>query len=341
MTQNWPPKPRILYAFQGTGNGHASRATELIPILKKHADIDVLCSGANRQLDLNFTIDFQYEGLSFYYNSSGGLDYLKSMRKAKFANFYREVKSLDLKAYDLVLNDFEPVSAYAAKRQDVPCLGLSHQASFLSAKSPRPSKRQTFPEWVFRHYAPVKKAIGFHFKSYDDFIEPPVIREEIKMLERSKNGKYVVYLPAYSEAYLKQSLARISNKNWLVFSKECEKPYQFRNVSFRPISSKSFLEQLAACEGLLCSAGFEAPAEALYLKKKLFVIPIKGQYEQECNAAALREMGVGSCTELNQKGLKLLEDWAYNEKEEIEALKVADPQGLIPAILGEYLSVKS
>jgi hypothetical protein len=32
---------------------------------------------------------------------------------------------------------------------------------------------------------------------------------------------------------------------------------------------------------------FETPAEALFLGKKLLVIPMTGQYEQECNAAAL------------------------------------------------------
>jgi uncharacterized protein (TIGR00661 family) len=49
---------------------------------------------------------------------------------------------------------------------------------------------------------------------------------------------------------------------------------------------------MASSNGVLCGAGFEAPAEALYLKKKLAVVPMKNQYEQYCNAAALAEMGV-------------------------------------------------
>jgi hypothetical protein len=43
---------------------------------------------------------------------------------------------------------------------------------------------------------------------------------------------------------------------------------------------------------VICGAGFETPAEALFLGKKLLVVPMKGQYEQQCNAAALKEMGV-------------------------------------------------
>jgi uncharacterized protein (TIGR00661 family) len=49
---------------------------------------------------------------------------------------------------------------------------------------------------------------------------------------------------------------------------------------------------LANCKGVLCGAGFELPSEALFLKKKLFVIPLKGQLEQHYNAKALADLGV-------------------------------------------------
>jgi UDP:flavonoid glycosyltransferase YjiC (YdhE family) len=49
---------------------------------------------------------------------------------------------------------------------------------------------------------------------------------------------------------------------------------------------------MSSSRGVICGAGFETPAEALFMKKKLLVIPMKGQYEQQCNAAALQQMGV-------------------------------------------------
>lgn len=340
MSVNWPPKPKILYAFQGTGNGHASRAEELVPILQKHAVVDVLCSGLNSQLKLPFKIDFQFEGLSFYYNRTGGLDYFKSARKARLWRFYKEVKSLDLSSYDLILNDFEPVSAYAARSTDKPCVALSHQASFLSKKSPRPLKKDAFAEWVFRNYAPTKYFEGFHFKSFDAFIHPPILRKQIQELEPRKEGYYLVYLPAYSEEVLKSILTKVSNVEWLVFSKESSRVHRHHNVEFRPISSKGFQDRLANCDGLLCSAGFEAPAEALYLGKKLFVVPIKGQYEQDCNAQALKEMGVPSCKDLNIRSLQLLEDWVYQDIE-IPRLAIADAEKLMQRILKAYSPAKS
>lgn len=332
MKELWPPEPRILYAFQGTGNGHASRAAELVPLLKKYTRVDVLCSGHNRQLSLDFPLDFQLNGISFSYNSKGGLSYLQTALKANFLRFQKEVKALDLSAYDLVLNDFEPVSAYAAKRQGVKLIALSHQASFLSENSPRPQRKHPIAEWIFKNYAPAKEAIAFHFKRYDNFIHPPVLRREIQGLESINMGHYLVYLPAYSDAVIRNILKQMSNKEWIVFSKDCQKSYSDHNLRFEPIQGEAFLKYLATCEGLLCSAGFEAPAEALYLGKKLFVIPIKGQYEQFCNAAALEQMGVPVSTDLNARSLQLLQDWVYQENTNPE-LEVADPESLVLKLL--------
>jgi hypothetical protein len=53
---------KILYAFQGTGNGHVARAQEIIPILKKYASVDTLISGHQSQLKADFDINFQHKG---------------------------------------------------------------------------------------------------------------------------------------------------------------------------------------------------------------------------------------------------------------------------------------
>ena len=43
---------------------------------------------------------------------------------------------------------------------------------------------------------------------------------------------------------------------------------------------------LLQCNGVITGGGFETVAEALYLNKRVLTIPIKGQYEQECNTTA-------------------------------------------------------
>jgi UDP-N-acetylglucosamine:LPS N-acetylglucosamine transferase len=59
-----------------------------------------------------------------------------------------------------------------------------------------------------------------------------------------------------------------------------------------PISNEGFTKSMIESAGVITGAGFETPAEALYLGKKLICLPIRGQYEQLCNAAALEKLGV-------------------------------------------------
>lgn len=70
---------------------------------------------------------------------------------------------------------------------------------------------------------------------------------------------------------------------------------------------------MASSTGVLCGAGFETPAEVLHMQKKLMVIPMKGQYEQQCNAAALKEMGVPVIKSLKMKHLDKMNAWVNND----------------------------
>ena len=60
---------KILYAIQGTGNGHISRAREIVPILMKYADVDVLLSGTQADVKLQFPIKYKKHGLSFIFGN--------------------------------------------------------------------------------------------------------------------------------------------------------------------------------------------------------------------------------------------------------------------------------
>jgi uncharacterized protein (TIGR00661 family) len=68
---------------------------------------------------------------------------------------------------------------------------------------------------------------------------------------------------------------------------------------------------MAQSEGVLCGAGFETPAEALFMKKKLLVIPMKNQYEQQLNAAALKVMGVPVIKNLSNRYDMVINNWIH------------------------------
>ncbi|MEI7487081.1 MAG: glycosyltransferase family protein, partial [Chryseobacterium sp.] len=120
---------KILYAFQGTGNGHVARAQEIIPILKKYASVDTLISGHQSQLKADFDINYQHKGISLLYNKTGGLSYRKTFFENKFLEAVKTIRELELKQYDLIINDYEPLTGWASKLKKLPMIELSHQAS--------------------------------------------------------------------------------------------------------------------------------------------------------------------------------------------------------------------
>jgi hypothetical protein len=72
---------KIFYAVQATGNGHISRAMELLPYLKKYGQVDIFLSGNNSHLVLDAPVKYRSKGVSLYYNCKGGLDFWKLIRK--------------------------------------------------------------------------------------------------------------------------------------------------------------------------------------------------------------------------------------------------------------------
>ncbi|MCA1803037.1 MAG: hypothetical protein LC662_11310 [Rhodothermaceae bacterium] len=283
---------KILYAVQGTGNGHASRASEFIPLFRQHGSVDVLVSGNSVDVDMGQPVSYHLCGISYSFGRKGGIDIPKTLQKLSLMRFYREVRDFPIQRYDLVINDFEPVTAWAAKKAGVPCVALSHQASFLSENTPRPALRNPAAEAVIRYFAPAQSAVGVHFSRYDSFIHTPLIRTAVRNLNPVNRGHVTVYLPAYDDQWLLRFFQAVPGVKWHVFSKSCRSAYTAGNVDVMPVSGDGYLKSLESCHGLMCGAGFEAPAEGLYLGKKLMVIPMKNQYEQKCNAAALSEMGV-------------------------------------------------
>lgn len=281
---------KILFAIQGTGNGHISRAREIVPLLQQYGELDLLVSGTEAEVSLSQPLKYRFHGFSFVFGSHGGVDRWKTYKIMNLPQLWRDMHSLPLDQYDLIINDFEPVSAWACRLQKKQSVSLSHQCSFVSKNTPRPS-RWNWAEWIFKYYSPTTHHIGFHFERYADFIHTPVIRSDIRKLEPVNKGHYTVYLPAYDDKTLIEHLGK-TEAEWHIFSKRQKSPYKVGNVNIFPIDNSGFNNSVASCEGLLTGGGFEGPAEALFLKKKVLMIPMTGQYEQQCNALAASRMGV-------------------------------------------------
>ena len=283
---------KILYAVQATGNGHISRAMELLPYLQHYGKVDIFLSGDNSNLPMDAPVKYRSKGLSLYYNCTGGLDYMQMIKAFQLPRLKKEIRELPVEKYNLVINDFEYITAAACAKKKIPSVNFGHQASFQSDYTPRPEKRSMTGEWVLKNYAKASRYIGLHFKQYDDFIFPPIIKKEILEADTTDKKYVTVYLPSFCEQQLKDILKPFTDTRFEVFCRETKQPFHFRNIHFLPVDKTRFNNSLIHCTGIITGAGFETPAEALHLEKKLMCIPIKGQYEQQCNAAALKQMGV-------------------------------------------------
>ena len=300
---------KILYAIQGTGNGHLSRARDIIPVLQEHHKVDILISGTQADVELPFPITYKCKGLGFIFGKKGGVDLMKTYKKNNLKSLFSEINSLPVQNYDLVINDFEPVSAWACYQKNKACISISHQAAVLNKHVPQPKHADIIGRTILKKYAPTTSQYGFHFKAYDNNIFTPVIRKQVRDQSLDNKGHYTVYLPAYDDASILSVLKKCKDTRWQVFSKHNEKEIRTKNISIQPIDNEAFIKSMASSAGVLCGAGFETPAEALFMKKKLIVIPMKAQYEQHCNAAALKEMGVPVLKSLKLKHLDKIKNW--------------------------------
>ena len=304
---------KILYAIQGTGNGHVARAMDIIPLLRRYGHVDIALSGNQNDIQLPWEVKYSLYGASFVFGKKGGVDILKTCSNINVFKLMAEVVKMPVLDYDLVISDFEPVVAWACRLKGKECVGVSHQSAVLHKMAPKPKFRSWIGWFILKYYAPTKHNYGFHFRVLGDGFFTPVIRKDIRAIQPEIKNHFTVYLPAYADEAIVDFLTQYEEVNWQVFSKHNKRAFAFKNVFVQPVDKNEFVNSMASSKGVLCNAGFETPAEALFLKKKLCVLPMTGQYEQQCNAAMLQEMGVPVYNTLDQINERAFRTWLQNE----------------------------
>lgn len=152
-----------------------------------------------------------------------------------------------------------------------------------------------------------------HFQKFDDFIYYPVIRSEIRNLMPGDKNFVLVYLNSFTDEELMACFTQtqFSNRQFIIYSKTTKQMYTNGNCLVKPLHNETFVQDMANCSCVITAAGFQTVSEALYLGKKLFVIPIKKQSEQQSNARELELMGVRTSAELNAEEIKF---WMDHER---------------------------
>ncbi|GAB5450966.1 MAG: glycosyltransferase family protein [Halioglobus sp.] len=282
---------KILYGVQATGHGHISRARAMATAFAKHdAEVTWLFSGRERNHlpDMTPFGDFEHrEGLTFR-TAHGRVQHVDTVLKAKPLRFLRDVMQLDLSGYDVVVTDFEPVTAWAAKRAGVPSVGIGHQYAFGPGVPSTGSNIVT--RAIMRQFAPAQCSLGLHWFPYRDNVLPPIL--DLPDLQRGNAGHILVYLPFEDQDTVIQLLNTLPDTQFVLYSGGVTRARR-GNVDCYPTDNMGFKQHLASCRGVLCNSGFELVSECLQWGKPLLTRPLAGQTEQLSNALAIEQLGYG------------------------------------------------
>lgn len=285
---------KILYGIQGTGNGHTTRARVMAKALAaKGIDVDYVFSGrpADQYFDMDRFGDYRtFKGLTFVHEH-GTVNFYQTAKQAKIWQVYKDVKSLDVSQYDLILNDFEPVSAWAGRLAGKTVINISHQAVFTNNSVPSKGlgwlNRQ-----ILKHFAPADIALGVHWFHFGQIIIPPFIEREIDITESTDD--VLVYMPFEDVEDIVELLRSQHNRRFVVYHPDVTVESDEMGIALRKPCRVGFLQELERCAGVIANAGFELSSEALCVGKKLLLKPLDGQFEQASNAETLSQLGLAT-----------------------------------------------
>jgi uncharacterized protein (TIGR00661 family) len=285
---------RILFGVQATGNGHISRSREVVRSLKADGhEVLVILSGRKPELlwDVEVFEPFvALEGLTFA-TRRGRLQVLKTARQLNFFGFYADIRAFDARGYDLVVTDFEPISARIARRNRLPSVAIGHQYAFgyripVAGFDPMAA-------YVIRNFAPATVSLGLHWHHFEQPILPPIVPSHLPTEAEVVPNKVLVYLPFEDIQDIRRLLTPFDCHRFFVYHQSAP-PEDGSHLHFRSFCRDGFLRDLAESTGVITNAGFELVSEALHLGKKVLVKPLAGQFEQVSNAKALALLKLGS-----------------------------------------------
>lgn len=301
---------KILYGVQGTGNGHTARARILSHYLAQHgAEVQYLFSGRDRGGFFNMEPFGNWdhrEGLTLQFKA-GRMQTCESIRSSKPMRLINDIRSLPVDQYDLVISDFEPITAWAAKRQNIPCIASGHQYA-LTRHSPLAGD-SWLSRSILKYFAPGNIEVGQHWFPYHESILPPII--DTTLSHQSNEGFYLVYLPFEDQHQVSQWLNKAEPFRFVQYAPGLIHETR-QNVECHPPSHDEFKQHLKHCAGVICNTGFELNSECIHMGIPILTKPVNGQMEQLSNAVTLKENDLA--TILNGLDPKSLLTWLEKQK---------------------------
>jgi uncharacterized protein (TIGR00661 family) len=315
---------KFLFLIQGEGRGHLTQAVALAEILTQNGhQIVAACVGSSQRRTLpdfftnniqapvhlfpspNFVTDKKEKKIRLTQSI------ITNLKKSK--TYFKSLKTIDkwFECYlpDIVINFYEPLAGLYKLAYRPSCIfwSIGHQYLIFHEAFPFP-KGRNLERWLFRQFTQItalgsSRLLALSFGPLNQAsnpkieVMPPLLRKMVQEIHPVKGDFFLAYMvnSGYAENVI--HFASLHPDIQIKAFWDCRnKPKQYQpveNLTFHQLDDRLFLEKMAACKGLLSTAGFESICEAMYYGKPVWMVPLAGQYEQLCNAHDAYASGAG------------------------------------------------
>lgn len=300
---------RILYGAFAQGQGHFSKAAVLVPLLEERGhEVRLISSGGTEPpKGYHFNWHRHFPGLS-YAVADGRINYKKTFFKwlKEVPDVCRHLGNIRglVREYqpELVISDFEPLSASPFMDPGCEVIALSRQVTLFDRAIPLPagmSWERNMTRSIIRLFAAgADRLFGYHYEPLTFRCVPPIIRPELREVTPEVGDHILVYNHYHTvDDGSPNVLCEWAQKNQqrvLAYGFPEVPRGQQGFVEFRPPSRAGMLDDMRTSKAVITSAGLTTAVEAFLLQKPVCTVPIPGQWEQLVNAFHLEQAGIAS-----------------------------------------------
>lgn len=198
---------------------------------------------------------------------------------------------------DLVLSDYDLLTAWASGLAGVPSYGVAGQYRVHRTRGPRPA----LPLMHATSYPVLEgAAIGLSrifaisfcvvtSTRADTEVIGPIVDAELRAATPRRDDLVLVYVTARTERIVAALSA--SGARCRVYGGHA--PGRIGDVELVATDRRAFLDDLVRCRAVILNGGFQSVCEAAILGKPILSVPIPLQYESIYNAHQLAASGLG------------------------------------------------
>ena len=303
----------VFYCVCGEGMGHSIRTGVIVDRLKEKYDIYIFTHGnAYDYLNSKFDNVYKIGGFNTVYinNKVDNVQTLVNALKrnpqnmrSSYEELYKKAKELST---DVIVTDFEIYSTYVAKLLNIPLISLDNMHIITQADISYPQNQRLEmlkAKAVIKTYV-VKPKIhiitSFFYpkvrRNHHAVIYPPIIREDILKLEPTEKDHIIVYQTSKESIKLVKRLKALKDEKFIVYG--FNKEEVDGNLTYKLFNEDVFYDDLASAKAVVCNGGFTFISEAITLKKPIYSVPAKGNFEQVLNGYYVQRLGYGEYHEV-------------------------------------------